>query len=80
VASVASVAVVAVVAASDKHKSTNVKRHEYPLPFFDDLYSNLIMMVLGINLKPENLNPIHEMKIEQLRIIQLLYCCIGNGR
>jgi hypothetical protein len=76
------VAAVAAVAASDKHKRTNLKGHEYLLLFLlviGDLYSNLIMMVLGINLKPENLNRMHEMKIEQLRIIQLLYCCFGNG-
>jgi hypothetical protein len=67
-ASVASVAAVAAVAASDKRKRTNVKGHEYLLLFLlviDGLYSNLITMVQGIDLKPENLNPIREMKVEK---------------
>jgi hypothetical protein len=63
-AAAGAVAAVAAVAASDKHKRTNVKGHEC-IPLFlviDDLYSNLIMILQGV----ENVNPIHEVKVEDL--------------
>jgi hypothetical protein len=65
VALAAGAAAVAAVAASDKHKRTNAKGHECILPFLlviDDLYSNLIMILQGV----ENVNPIHEVKVEDL--------------
>jgi hypothetical protein len=72
-ASASAAAAVAVVAA-DTHRRTNIKGQEYLLLFFTRsglaIYPDVIMMVQGIDLKPENLNPIHDMKNEQPRSLQ----------
>ncbi|MFZ0513882.1 MAG: hypothetical protein WAM14_19910 [Candidatus Nitrosopolaris sp.] len=62
-------------AAADRHRRINIKGQEYLPHFFysvriGDLYPDVIMMVQGIDLKPENLNPIHDMKNEQPRSLQ----------